>query len=75
MYDDFDVYLGEKIKSLRIAKGMSIRQLAERINRSHTTLFDYERGKIPITANMLKDMCNILGVNYVDVLTSYRKKL
>ncbi len=72
MYDDFDAYLGNVIKTTRTAKGMTIRQFAERINRSHTTLLDYEKGKIPLTATMLKQMCNILDIDCAKVFDNYK---
>ncbi len=70
MNDAFDVMVGQKIKSIRIAKGYSIRQLAKRIDRSHVALMKYESGTTPMTINMLKTICNALDTDCADVINS-----
>ena len=57
---------GEKIKSLRIALGLSQEQLSETIDVAHKSIYRYETGKsLPDTTTLVK------LATYFDVSTDY----
>ena len=61
--------IGERIKTLRIERGMTARDLADRIGVSYTTIYRWENGdRIPDGFNMGKLM-NVLGVRMKDIIS------
>jgi len=55
---------GEKMKTLRVEKGISLRKLAEAIDVSAPYLSDVERGqRNPLSAEHLYKVANVLGLN------------
>ena len=48
-----DKYIGDRIYSLRLAKGLSLQQLAEKITVSHQQLTKYEKGSNRISVGGL----------------------
>lgn len=61
-----DEFIGEKIYSLRLAKGLSRQQLAEVIEVTHQQLQKYEKGTNRISVGRLVLIAKALGksVNY-----------
>ena len=56
--------IGESLKKARENKGMSLEQLADRLNRvSRQTLSTYETGRSKIRIDMFLDICHVLGIN------------
>ena len=61
--------IGERLKTLRIERSMTARDLADRIGVSYTTIYRWENGdRIPDGFNMGKLM-NVLGVRMKDVIS------
>ena len=61
--------IGERLKTLRIERGMMARDLADRIGVSYTTIYRWENGdRIPDGFNMGKLM-NVLGVRMKDIIS------
>ena len=61
--------IGERLKTLRIERGMTARDLADRIGVSYTTIYRWENGdRIPDGFNMGKLM-NVLGVRMKDIIS------
>lgn len=61
--------LGQKLKEIRIKKGMSVDALASATGISRATLYRYENSsihKIPVA--YLNDICRVLGVNISDLM-------
>jgi transcriptional regulator with XRE-family HTH domain len=54
--------LGEKIKELRLAQAMSLRELARRIEKSAPFLSDIELGRRFPSEDVLNDLAKELGV-------------
>lgn len=62
--------IGERLKSLRKERGMTARDLADKIGVSYTTIYRWENGdRIPDGFNMGKLM-NVLGVRMKDVISN-----
>ena len=63
---EVDQFVGEKIYSLRLAKGLSRQQLAEVIGVTHQQLQKYEKGTNRISVGRLVLIAKALGktVNY-----------
>ena len=55
--------LGEELKRLRRAKGLSVRVLAQRIGVPHTTYANYERGLAAPPAELRDGLSSALGVS------------
>ena len=61
--------IGERLKTLRIERSMTARDLADRIGVSYTTIYRWENGdRIPDGFNMGKLM-NVLGVRMKDIIS------
>ena len=59
-----DLTTGERIKMARLAKGMTVRELAEKISVSHSNLSKWERGEVrTIKAPMLAKLAKALNVS------------
>lgn len=55
--------VGKNIKAIRISKGMTQEQLAEKLNRSTNYVSLIELGKSGMNAPTIIDICNILNVS------------
>ena len=61
--------IGERLKKLRIERGMSTRDLADEVGVSFTTIYRWEKGdRVPDGFNMGKLM-NALGVRMKDIIS------
>ena len=61
--------IGERLKTLRIERGLTARDLADEIGVSYTTIYRWENGdRIPDGFNMGKLM-NVLGVRLKDIVS------
>lgn len=59
------VTFGEQIKALRVAKGLSLKQAADRIGTYKGYICSIERGKMnPPKAALIKKMASALGGDY-----------
>jgi len=63
---DFQIRIGERIKTLRQTKGLSQRQLAIEANKDPQSLERVENGKICPSVYYLKEVCDALGVSLED---------
>ncbi|MGN0658161.1 MAG: helix-turn-helix domain-containing protein [Emergencia sp.] len=55
-------YTGLKIRTYRLALGMSLGEFAEKIHKSKATVSKYENGLISIDLGTLLDICDILDI-------------
>lgn len=55
--------IGNNIKTLRLSKGMTQEQLAERLNRSVNFVSLIELGKSGMSVTTMIDICNILDID------------
>jgi transcriptional regulator with XRE-family HTH domain len=58
-----DALIGNKMNQLRLARGVTRHQLAEKVGVTHQQLQKYEKGINRITASRLADIAHALGVD------------
>jgi transcriptional regulator with XRE-family HTH domain len=58
--DKLDKYIGDKIYTLRLAKGLSRKQLADNLSITHQQLHKYEKGTNRISAGRLLMIAKLL---------------
>lgn len=64
-------HIGQRIRSLRRAQGLTLQQLAEMIHKSRASVSKYETGEITLDVETLYDIAAALDVD-VSRLTDYR---
>lgn len=69
---ELDKYIGKKIKEYRTKKGLTQKELGQKLNIGHTTVSGYEKGVISLTSNIIFAIGEILDVK-VDDLFPERK--
>ena len=60
---NIQLYVGENIKKIRLARGLSLEDVASRIYKSKSTVSKYERGSIAIDIATLEDIAEVLDVH------------
>ena len=65
---DIQKYVGENIKKIRQARGLSLEEVAARIYKSKSTVSKYEKGTIAIDIATLKDIAIALDVHPAQLL-------
>ena len=58
--------IGEKVKELRVGKGLNIKQLSELVECTPSLISQLERGKTDPSISMLKRIARALDANIVD---------
>jgi len=61
--DDVQNILGTSLKEIRISKGLTQEQLAERIGKESGTIYRIEAGKNFVKSDTLAKLCNVLNVH------------
>jgi transcriptional regulator with XRE-family HTH domain len=59
---DWRVPCGRRVTELRVARGMSTQQLADRVGCNNTTIWRIEEAKIPAAEHMKLTIAAVLGV-------------
>lgn len=62
--------IGKKIKELRLSKGLTQKQLGEKIGRSTESVKKYESGEVTPPHTVLKQIANTLGVSLAELTLS-----
>jgi Zn-dependent peptidase ImmA (M78 family)/DNA-binding XRE family transcriptional regulator len=57
-----DNIIGKRIKRARVGAGLSLRELAGRVAKSHTAIANYEHGELVPDSDTLADLAAALGV-------------
>ncbi len=61
--------IGFEMRSQRLLKRMTLAQMADRLGlSSRNTVSTWERGKVQISVTDLKRYCDVLDINYIDIL-------
>jgi XRE family transcriptional regulator of biofilm formation len=60
--ENLDKEIGLKLKKIRESKGLSVREVAERIDVHFTYISKIERGQIP-SVEKLNKLCNLYGIS------------
>lgn len=61
--------IGEKIKIFRIEKGLTQKELANRLGKSIRTIQKYEKGDIVPTIDLLIEIGKVLNIELIDANT------
>lgn len=69
--EEFNKQLGAALKAERLAKGETIRSMAEKMGLNHTTIYYYENGRNTISASVFKQYCNCLGISMSEFMAKY----
>lgn len=72
MYNLNSYKFGELFRKTRKAKNISIAELANKLNKTTTTIYKYERNEILPDIYTVLEICNILNINFDD-LTNKQK--
>ena len=72
MNEEINTYVGNRIRSIRKSKNMSIQQLADAINKSKACVSKYEKGEITIDIPTLFEISDVLEVP-AERLIDYRR--
>ena len=74
-FDDFNKRMGQEIKRLRKAKGVTQKELGSAILRTESSIAKYEKGLVSIPRVVLTDIADFFGVDAVELLGLPRIKL
>ena len=61
--------IGERLKKARVAKKLTQEQLAEKLDVSVAFLSKVERGKLRINLSRITEICDLLNVSLIYILT------
>ena len=65
---NIQLYVGENIKKIRLARGLSLEDVADKIYKSKSTISKYEKGTIAIDIATLEDISRVLDVHPAQLL-------
>ncbi|EPD52803.1 hypothetical protein HMPREF1210_01183 [Paenisporosarcina sp. HGH0030] len=65
--DNLDKYIGGKIKEYRNKKGLTQKELGNKIGVGHTTVSAYEKGTITLNMNTLFAIAEVLDIKVDDL--------
>lgn len=65
---DLNKRIGIKLREAREDKNMSLREVEAAFGKNYSTIQSYESGRISITVETMNELCNLYGVNYLDLL-------
>lgn len=66
--DNFNVNLGNEMRKAREQKGYSLRDMSTKMKIHYSTIGYWEQGKRQITVENLKEYCDVLDIEYYDLL-------
>ena len=72
MYNLDSYKIGKKIKEVRKAKGLSVEEFANKICKSITTTYKYERDEVVPDLITTLEICNVLGIDINDLTNQDR---
>lgn len=64
--EDIELKIGSRLKELREEKGLSLREVAERLGCSHASVYCWETGQRSLYAKTLYAYCKVLGISVTD---------
>lgn len=72
MYNLDSYKIGKMIRQARKVKGLTVEELAEKICRSSTTVYKYERDEVAPDLITTLEICNVLGLDINDLTVKDR---
>ena len=67
MYNLDSYKIGKMIREARKSKGLSVEELANKICKSITTMYKYERDEVIPDLVTILEICNVLGLDINDL--------
>lgn len=58
----YDVAIGERAAHIRNVLSLSMNEVAERLSVTRQTLSNYENGKTPMRADVIRSLCEVYGI-------------
>lgn len=58
----------QRLKEKRLAAGLTMREVGQRIGKAHTYVQKWESGDRQINPIDLRDLCMALGISFIDFL-------
>ena len=69
MKDELNERIGYEMRTQRLIRRLTLQQVADRMKvASRNTVSLWELGKTEITVSDLKRYCDVIGINYIDLL-------
>lgn len=59
----YDKAIGERAAHIRSVLSLSMSEVAERLSVTRQTLSNYESGKTPMRADVIRSLCEVYGVS------------
>lgn len=75
MFDKVDVNIGNQFKQQRTIKHYSMQYMADRLGIPKSSYYYYECGRSSMAMSMFVKSCEILGLDYVQVVENAKKEL
>lgn len=75
--NNINLRIGEALKLARENKGLSLRAVSKLVSKSYSAIHAYETGRNSINVDVMKELCDTYGINYLDILQQiyYEDKL
>ena len=65
----------QRLKEKRLAAGLTMREVGQRIGKAHTYVQKWESGDRQINPIDLRDLCAALGISFIDFLTEIDEEI
>ena len=59
----YDVAVGERASHIRKVLSMTSNEVSDRLNITRQTLSNYESGKTPMRADVIRSLCELYGIS------------
>lgn len=60
---EYDVAIGERAAHIRNVLSMTMQEVADRLSVTRQTLSNYESGRTPMRADVVRSLCEVYGVS------------
>lgn len=65
----------QRLKEKRLAAGLTMREVGNRIGKSHTYIQKWESGDRQLNPIDLRDLCTAMGISFIGFLTEIDEEL
>lgn len=65
--EEYIKQIGINLKKLRTDRGLSIKDVAYRLNLSHMSIINFETGKTDISVSRLKQLSDVYGIHVSEI--------
>jgi len=61
---EYDVAIGERAAHIRNVLSMTMQEVADRLNVTRQTLSNYESGRTPMRADVVRSLCEVYNISH-----------